>query len=145
MKDLKFILSAIFPFAVTILLWRLSVPFWNPMGVLAIVPIFYYSFVKSRPEFLPMAIIGCFLMDHNFGTFLFWVIFFCATYSANYLQTSTRPFVETANGQFAFMGFVGAALLLLGLSAFTWGAFATMIWMFIITNVFYYIWARYDR
>ena len=44
-KIIKFLRDA-FPFIAVIVLWRLSVAFWNPAGILAIIPIFYCSFVR---------------------------------------------------------------------------------------------------
>ena len=40
------ILKKFLPFLMTIFLWRLSVYFWNPAGILALIPIFYYTFVR---------------------------------------------------------------------------------------------------
>ena len=37
------ILKKFLPFLMTIFLWRLSVYFWNPAGILALIPIFYYG------------------------------------------------------------------------------------------------------
>lgn len=33
-------LCAAFPFIAVLVLWRLAVPFWNPAGILAMIPIF---------------------------------------------------------------------------------------------------------
>ena len=40
-KNIIDFLRVSFPFLLTIGLWRLSVPFWNPGGIMAIIPIFF--------------------------------------------------------------------------------------------------------
>jgi len=142
MNEIKKLLNILFPFAATILLWRMVVPVLNPAGILAIVPIMYYSFIRTRPEFLPMAILGCFLLDYNFGTMFFWTSLFCIAYAINYLQTATRPIIEIADGQLVFACFIGLSLFMLGIWVFSWVAIGTAIWMFIITNIFYFAWTK---
>jgi len=146
MQSLKRFLNAIFPFAITLILWRLSVPVLNPCGVLAIVPIFYYSFIRPRSEFLPMAILGCFLIDYNFGSMLFWTVMFCAAFAANYLQTAFRGAVLKHHGIYSFMGFTGACLLILGLwsfsTTFAFGSLLQMIWLFVLTTAGYLVWVK---
>ncbi|MCR4917359.1 MAG: hypothetical protein K5912_00245, partial [Alphaproteobacteria bacterium] len=74
------IFKVIFPFLITIFLWRLSCQWINPAGILAIVPIFFYSFIRPIPYFSFFAIILCFLLDYSFGTVLVWTIFYCTYY-----------------------------------------------------------------
>ena len=145
MQNIKKILDALFPFAITILLWRIATPVWNPNGILATIPIFYYSFIRPRAEFMPMAIIGCILLDYNFGTMLLWTTIFCFLYAANYLQTVTKPLLSIYDGLLAFAIFMGACLLILAVSAFTWQSLGTALWMFILGAVWYLAWIRAMR
>ncbi|MCL1785847.1 MAG: hypothetical protein FWG39_01695 [Alphaproteobacteria bacterium] len=142
MHNIKKFFDAIFPFAVTILLWRIANPFWNPNGIISMVPIFYYSFIRPRPEFMPMAVLGCLLLDYNFDTMLFWTAMFCAVYAANYLQTTTKPILHIRGGLFAFALFAGACLLILAIWAFTWRSLWTAIWMFAVATLCYAGWAK---
>ena len=142
MKNIINFLSMIFPFAITILLWRVSSPVLNPVGILALIPIFYYSFMRPRAWFLPFAVFATLLLDYNFGTLFFWTILFLIAYAGNFLQTTTRPFLDIENGQLAFASFVGAGLILLAIWSFTWGAFADMIWLFIVSNIGYFAFGK---
>lgn len=145
MRNIKQILNAVFPFAITLLLWRMAAPAWNPCGILALVPIYYYSFVRPRDEFLPMAVVGCFLLDYNFDTMLFWTAAFCIAYSANYFQTVLRSAVQAADGLLFFSGFAGACFLILGARAMTWESVGTALWMLALCAAAYRIWGRIMR
>ncbi|MCL2331084.1 MAG: hypothetical protein FWC61_00885 [Proteobacteria bacterium] len=141
MKKLTHYLDIIFPFAATLILWRLDSRVWNPGGILAILPIFYYSFVRPRGFFLPFAILGCFLLDYNFDTLLFWTTMFAISYGVygfqSYLDISRQKF----DGLYVFMFFFGLCLLILG----AWAMAATMslrpapetIWLFLWVTVLY--------
>jgi hypothetical protein len=142
MQNIKKILDALFPFAITILLWRIATPVWNPNGILATIPIFYYSFIRPRSEFMPMAVVGCLLLDYNFGTLLFWTMLFCAAYAGNYLQTVTKPMMLIYDGLFAFALFVGAGLFMLAVMAFTWRSLGTAAWILALTMAGYFLWIR---
>jgi len=134
LKTLKQFLISIFPFAITLLLWRMSSHIFNPGGILALVPIFYYSIISVRPNFLPAALIGCFLVDYNFDTMLFWTTLFCTVYAINGFVVALKPSIQRGGGFAAFAGFVGVGLFMLGFRAFvlTWSVAAIfqMIWMF---------------
>ncbi|MCL1902008.1 MAG: hypothetical protein FWG18_00075 [Alphaproteobacteria bacterium] len=146
MKQLKIIFNAIFPFAITLVFWRLSTPFWNPCGILAMIPIFYYSFISPRSGFLPFALFICFLIDYNFDTMLFWTSMFAITYSANYFQTVLRVAVTRESGLWSFAAFMGACLVILGIAAFftTWAftALGQMIWIWALTVMGYFGWIK---
>lgn len=146
MKTVKRIFNAIFPFAITLVLWRLAAPFWNPCGILALVPIFYYSFIAPKPGFVFMAIIGCFLIDYSFDAKLFWTSMFGVAYAANYFQTVMRGAVTRDNGIWAFMVFMGVCLLILGIGTFvaSWSvsALGQMIWFFVLTVAAYFGWIK---
>ena len=70
-------LRIMFPFLLTIALWRLSTPFWNPGGILALIPIFYCVFVRHMPWFGIFGAIMCFLIDYKFNTTGFWLAIYC--------------------------------------------------------------------
>ena len=76
-KNIVDFLRAAFPFITVIILWRLAVPFWNPAGILAIIPIFYCSFVRPVPWFAPFAVLFCFLIDYRFDTLAYWTAAHC--------------------------------------------------------------------
>ncbi|MBQ7185813.1 MAG: hypothetical protein IJR92_03340, partial [Alphaproteobacteria bacterium] len=71
------IFTILFPFLITVILWRLSTPWVNPAGVLAIIPIFYCSFIRPVSYFTFFSILFCFLIDYKFGTLFMWTIFYC--------------------------------------------------------------------
>ena len=104
-------LQVSFPFFLTLALWRLSAPWINPAGILAIVPIFYCSFIRPVPYFAPFAILLCFLLDYKFNTVLLWTIFYCMFYVIMNLQTFIDLTHTNRDGIYPFMGFVGTAIL----------------------------------
>jgi uncharacterized membrane protein YiaA len=109
------------PFFATLFLWRLSSHFFNPNGILALIPIFYHSAVKERGYFLPMAVTGCFLLDRNSDTMLFWTSLFCLSYAVLGLQNFINPASQRMRGIYLFMFFAGLGFFMLGV----WAAFAT--------------------
>ena len=104
-------LQDLFPFFITVALWRLSVPWINPGGILAIIPIFYCSFIRPVPYFTPFAILICFLLDYKFNTVLMWTIFYCIFYVVMNLQTFIDLTHTNRDGVYPFMGFVGMLIL----------------------------------
>lgn len=129
------------PFFATLFLWRLSFPVLNPNGILALVPIFYYSFIRPRAEFLPMALIGCFLLDYNFDLTLLWTMLFCALYATAGLQNHINLPSQKWRGLSFFMIFIGCGLLPLGVWA-TFGTWSLLpipqaAFMFAITSAMY--------
>jgi len=141
MKKLLYYLDLIFPFAATLILWRLDSQLWNPDGILAILPIFYYSFVRPRGFFLPFAILGCFLLDYNFDTLLFWTTMFAIAYGAYGFQSYIDIARQKMDGLYIFMFFFGISLVILG----AWATIATLslwpmletIWLFLWGTVLY--------
>lgn len=130
-------LRAAFPFLAVLVLWRLSVPFWNPTGVLAIIPIFYCSFVRPVPWFAPWAVLFCFLIDYKFNTMFFWTALYCLVYAANGFQNYidlTRVDKDAIN---VFMIFFGIATLILTLIHFNISTFLRAIWLFAWTTTLY--------
>jgi hypothetical protein len=69
---MKKALRRIFPFSITVILWYLSDPRFNPAGVLSIVPIFYYMFCQPVKRWFLFGFLMCLLLDFNAGSlFLF--------------------------------------------------------------------------
>jgi hypothetical protein len=58
------------------MLWYLSIPRFNPFGILALIPVFYYRFRRPTEYWFPFGFLMCFLLDFNAGTlFLFSAVF----------------------------------------------------------------------
>ena len=104
-------LRILFPWVFTIVLWRLSYPWINPAGILAIVPIFYCSFIRPLDYFVPFAILMCFLIDYKFDTVLFWTTLYCIYYVIANIQTVLDLTHTKKSGVYAFMLFFGIAVL----------------------------------
>ncbi len=126
-----------FPFLAVLVLWRLSVPFWNPAGVLAIIPIFYCSFVRRTPWFAPWAVFFCFLIDYKFNTLFFWTALYCLTYAANGFQNYIDLARLDKNAINIFMIFFGIATLILTLIHFNMATMLRAIWLFAWTTTLY--------
>ncbi len=126
-----------FPFLLTIGLWRLSSPFWNPAGILAFIPVFYYSFVRPVPWFVIFAILICFLIDYNFSTVVFWTAVYCLVYSVNGFQNYIDFTRMDKNGLVGFGAIFGVALLIQTFANLTWINLAKGIWIYIWTVAMY--------
>lgn len=136
-KSIIDFLRAAFPFITVIILWRLSVPFWNPAGILAIIPIFYCSFVRPVPWFAPFAAVFCFLIDYRFDTLAYWTAAYCLFYAINGFQSFidlTRTDKNTLN---IFMVFFGVATLILTLAGFSVLNMMRAIWLFAWVSTLY--------
>ena len=136
-KSIIDFLRAAFPFITVIILWRLSVPFWNPAGILAIIPIFYCSFVRPVPWFAPFAALFCFLIDYRFDTLAYWTAAYCLFYAINGFQSFidlTRTDKNTLN---IFMVFFGVATLILTLAGFSVLNMMRAIWLFAWVSTLY--------
>ena len=131
------ILREIFPFVLTIALWRLSFPWLNPAGILAIIPIFYCSFIRPIRYWTFFAIIMCFLIDYKFNTLFIWTFFYCAYYSIMNIQTMLDLTHTKENGLYAFALFLGIAALFITILHINFGNLLAAIIMFLITCAFY--------
>jgi len=80
---MKKILGKIFPFAITLLLWNLSGPRFNPFGTLSLIPIFYYMFHDRRPYWFWFGAFMCFLIDFNANTLFLFTAAFLTAYALN--------------------------------------------------------------
>lgn len=130
-------LKKAFPFIAVIILWRLSGRFWNPGGVLAMIPIFYCSFVKNTPGFTLFAVLFCFLIDYNFDTKLFWTSFYCLFYSINGFQNYLDLSISESNAFQPFLIFMGVALIIVSLLHLNWTVLFRMLWIFAWSGLLY--------
>jgi hypothetical protein len=131
------ILQNSFPFLLTVALWRLSVPFWNPAGILAIIPIFFCSFVKPVNWFSLFSIFMCFVIDYKFETVCFWVAIYCLFYAINSFQNIIDITRMELNGIFAFLIFFGLSILIQVFVNINFITFLRGIWMILWTSVLY--------
>ena len=135
-KIIKFLRDA-FPFIAVIVLWRLSVAFWNPAGILAIIPIFYCSFVRPIPWFAPFAILFCFLIDYRFDTLVYWTVMYCLFYAINGFQTFLHLTRVDKNALYVFMIFFGVATFVLSITNPTVATLMRAAWLFAWVSTLY--------
>lgn len=126
------------PWLTVLVLWRLSVSFWNPAGILALIPIFYCSFARPVPWFTPFAVIFCFLIDYKFETLVFWTSLYCLFYAINGFQTFFDLTKIDKNAIHVFMLFLGFGLIFLLIPNFTFSGLFKTIWLFIWMTVLYF-------
>lgn len=119
------------PFLTVVFLWRLSMPFWNPAGMLALIPIFYCTFIRAVPWFAPFAAVFCFLIDYKSDMILFWTSIYCLCYAVVGFQT-VIDFGHTADrGWRAFMVFFGTSLIICTLANFGFFNLLKALWLWI--------------
>lgn len=123
-------LRAAFPFLAVLFLWRMSAAFWNPAGVLAIIPIFFCTFVRPVRWFAFYAAIFCFLIDYKFDTVLFWTVLYCLSYSVYGFQNAVDLSRTDDNGLRAFAVFYGTALFILAIAHPNFSNIVRFIWLF---------------
>ena len=131
------ILQKISPFLFTVALGRLSVPWLNPAGVLAIIPIYYCSFIKPVPYFTPFAILFCFLLDYKFDTLFVWTICYCVYYATMNIQNFLDLTHTKKNGIYAFMLFCGAIIFFITIGHISLLNLLSGMVMFLITTIMY--------
>ncbi len=125
------------PFLTVLFLWRLAFPFWNPAGMLAIIPIFYSTFVRPAPWFAPFALIFCFLIDYRGDSVLYWTAIYCLCYAVRGFQNVIDFAHMENNGMRAFVVFWGMALLVLTMFNPQWSALLKTLWLFVWGGVLY--------
>lgn len=130
-------LKKVFPFIAVIVLWRLSVAFWNPAGILAIIPIFYCSFVKPVPWFAPIAILFCFLIDYRFNTLCYWTVMYCLFYAINGFQSFFDITRIDNNALSIFMIFFGIATFILSMLHPNISNLMRAVWLFAWVSTLY--------
>ncbi len=126
-----------FPFLLTIALWRLSTPFWNPGGILALIPIFYCVFVRHMPWFGIFGAIMCFLIDYKFNTTGLWLAIYCLFYAVNGFQTIIDLARMDRNAINAFMVFIGVGIIITIFTGFGFINILRGIWIFIFMSLLY--------
>ena len=135
-KIINFLRAAL-PFIAVLVLWRLSVPFWNPVGILAIIPIFYCSFVQPVPWFTPFAAIFCFLIDYRGDTLVFWTTAYCLFYAINGFQSYIDLTRIDKNALNVFMIFFGLSIFILLMVNPTVENIMHSAWLFAWTSTLY--------
>ena len=130
-----------FPYAFALALWYLSGPRFNPFGILAIIPVFYYMFSHHAKNWFPFGLLMCFLVDYNADTlFLFSSVFLFS----NALNSFYGLF-ENEDGGFNLKKF---NLFLLVMSVFMlvnavfnadrfWSYLAGIIWLYVWLLILY--------
>lgn len=131
------ILKKTIPFLITLVLWRLSVSFWNPAGILSLIPIFYYTFVRPINWFVLFGLLFCFLIDYRCNLPLFWTSMFCLFYAINGFQTYTDITHMDNNGLYAFLSFIGFGFIILSFNNLTLSNFINNLWLFGWMSVLY--------
>ena len=124
-------LRTIFPFLTVIFLWRLSVPFWNPGGILAIIPLFFCTFIRPVPWFMPFGLLFCFLLDYNLGLLCYWTSIYCLCYAFNGFQSFIDFKHRDNNSIDMFMIYIGIGLFISEIAHLNWTVFGRTIWLFI--------------
>ncbi len=127
----------IFPFLTVIFLWRLSISFWNPGGILALIPIFYCTFIRPVPWFMPFGLLFCFLIDYNLGALCYWTSIYLLCYALNGFQSFIDFTHRDFNSIDMFMLYIGIGLVIFEFTHLNWTTFARMIWIFIWMTVLY--------
>lgn len=123
-------LRAAFPFLLTIGLWRLSDPFWNPAGVLAIIPIFVCSFVRPVNWFPIFSILMCLVIDYKFETVCYWIAMYCLFFAINGFQSFIDLTRMDKYAILVFMIFCGVVLLIQLIVNFTFANCVRAVWIF---------------
>ena len=129
-SDVVHFLKKSFPYVLVLFLWRLSLPIFNPGGILMFIPIFYCIFIRPVPWFMAYSLLFCFLMDYSVGTVLFWTAMLCFFYAAYGFQNFIDLSQSQNNGIAAFSAFLGTGLIILLLRDFTLANMAHTIWTF---------------
>ena len=130
-------LRAIFPFITVIFLWRLAMPFWNPGGILALIPIFFCTFIRPIPWFMPFGLIFCFSIDYNLSSLCYWTAIYCLCYAINGFQIFVDLCDLDYNAIDIFMIFIGVGIFLSEIAYLNWTVLGRMIWTFLWTVTLY--------
>lgn len=125
------------PWLSVLILWRLSISFWNPAGILALIPIFYYSFVKPIHWFALFSVIFCFLIDYKFETLVFWTSLYCLFYAINGFQTFVDLTKIDKNAWHIFIIFISFGLFGLLITNFTFYNLLQTIWLLLWLGMLY--------
>lgn len=122
-------LRRVFPFALTLFLWRLGSGWFNPGGMLALIPIFYCTFIRPTPWFAPFAVLMCFMIDYKSDTLLYWTAVFGGCYAAYNMQTAVDFSQAAHRGVNVFAAMFASAVVIISLPHITGFAnFLRMAW-----------------
>ena len=138
-------LKLLFPFLLTLALWRLSVPFWNPAGILALIPIFYFTFVRPRAWFVPFGVIASFLIDYKMGTVLFWTIIYLIAFAVNEFQTWIDVRERAHGAIFFWIGFIAIGLIILTIQNMSFPGLFANFWLFLWLVWWYFVFVILSR
>ena len=125
------VLRKLFPFLSVVFLWRLNIPFWNPGGILAIIPIFFCTFIRPMRWFMPFGLVFCFLIDYNLATLCYWTAIYCLCYALNGFQSFIDFEHRDFNSIDMFMVYIGIGLVISELAHINWTTFGRTIWTFV--------------
>ena len=109
-----------FPFLLSLALWRLAWPIINPAGMLALIPVFFCTFVRSTPWFAPFGLLMCFLIDYKFDAPFVWTALWCLFYALNGFQTIIDLTRMEFRALYAFVVFLAVGVLVLLCTSFGW-------------------------
>ena len=137
MNKVIYFLRKIWPFLITLILWRLSASFWNPAGILALTTVFFYSFVKPIDWFPLFSLFICFLIDYRCNLPLFWTIMYCLFYAINGFQNYIDAMHMPKDGLYLFMAFIGFGFFILMFSGLNWVVISNNLWLFIWLSILY--------
>lgn len=135
--QLIYFLRKIFPFLLVVALWRLTNTFWNPAGILALIPIFFCTFVWPVKYFVLFSILFCFLIDYNANTLCYWTVIYCIMYSANGFQNVFFLNRMDKNALPVFMVCFGISLLFLALVNFNFYILLRTMWIYLWGSFLY--------
>ncbi len=133
---IKFLCAA-FPYLMVVGLWRLSMPFWNPGGILALIPIFFCTFVQPRPYFAALSVLICFLIDYQFNTTLYWTAIFCIVYAINGFQTYVDMTRADRNGIAVFAFVFAISILIHTMTHMDFSNAGRALWIIIWATILY--------
>lgn len=131
MQNILRFLKIAMPFLAVLFLWRLQSPFWNPVGLLALIPIFYCTFIRPTPWFVPFAVVFCFLIDYRGDTVLYWTSVYCLCYAVYGFQSFIDLTRADDSGFQAFAAFWSATLLLLAITHLQWWVVLRTLWLLV--------------
>ncbi len=137
MNKVVYFLRKIWPFLITLILWRLSASFSNPAGILALTTVFFYSFVKPIDWFPVFSLFICFLIDYRCNLPLFWTILYCLFYAVNGFQNYIDATHTSKDGLYLFMTFIGFGFFILMFSGLNLVVISNNLWLFIWLSVLY--------
>ena len=125
------------PFLLTIGLWRLSSPVWNPAGILAIIPIFICSFVRPVNWFPLFSVLMCICIDYKFESVCFWLAMYCLFFAVNSFQNWVDITRMDKFGILAFWAFFGVCVLIQVFANFIFINIARALWLMVLASALY--------